>query len=145
MPQAQDRHPYPESPQAAVGAVVFSQGRVLLVKRGSEPNKGRWALPGGRIHLGETLQEAAQREVLEETGIVVKARDPVYSFDFIEHDQAGRVQYHYIIVDLMADYVGGQPSASDDASDAGFFRPDEVLTRDVSRSTIELLKTLKFL
>jgi len=75
---------YPHCPKVAVGAVVFNEGRVLLVRRGKAPSKGLWAIPGGSVELGESLQEAAEREILEEAGIVVSAREPVCTFDVIE-------------------------------------------------------------
>jgi ADP-ribose pyrophosphatase len=80
---------YPENPQVAVGAIVIKDGRVLLVKRSQPPSKGLWAIPGGRVELGETLKEAAEREIIEETGLTIRAGDPVYTFDVIERDDAG--------------------------------------------------------
>ncbi len=71
------RSEYPNSPQVAVGALVFRENRVLLVKRNQPPGKGFWAIPGGRLKLGETLKEAAEREVMEETGVIIRARSPV--------------------------------------------------------------------
>ena len=69
---------YPESPVVGVGAVVIKGGKVLLVKRGVDPKKGLWAIPGGSLKLGETLQEGAEREIMEETGITIRAKEPVY-------------------------------------------------------------------
>ncbi|SLM30564.1 ADP-ribose pyrophosphatase (fragment) [Desulfamplus magnetovallimortis] len=86
---------YPKQPTLAVGAIVFKAQKVLLVKRGKAPAKGVWAIPGGRVKLGETLKLAAQREVLEETGITIKAGEPVYSFELIEYDENGAVKFHY--------------------------------------------------
>ena len=77
-----------------------------------------WSIPGGRIRLGETLQAAAEREILEETGVVIRANRPVLAFDVIQKDDRGVVKYHYVIVDLTADYVSGEPRAGDDAADA---------------------------
>lgn len=133
---------YPISPQPAVGAVVFRQGRVLLVRRAKDPAAGTWAIPGGRVRLGETLQQAAEREIFEETGLTVKAGAPVYTFDVIERDPAGRVRFHYVIVDLAAEYVAGDLAAGDDALEAGWFGPDQWQTIAINPSTLRFLKSL---
>jgi ADP-ribose pyrophosphatase len=114
---------YPEAPRVAVGAVVFHQNKVLLVLRNKPPAKGVWAIPGGSVELGETLQVAAEREVLEETGLQVRAGQVIHTFDVIERDEAGRVRYHYVIVDLLAEPVDPtQPLyPADDVKDAAWF------------------------
>jgi ADP-ribose pyrophosphatase len=132
---------YPEHPRVGVGAVVFHESRVLLVLRGSPPARGVWAIPGGRLRLGETLQAAAEREILEETGVVVRAGEPVFSFDAIERDPDGRVRYHYVIVDLAAEYVRGVPAGGDDALDARWVSAAELAVLDVNPTTRRLLKT----
>jgi 8-oxo-dGTP diphosphatase len=131
---------YPRHPRAAVGAVVFNRQRVLLVRRGHAPNHGQWAIPGGNIKLGETLQQAAEREILEETGIVIKAGEPVYTFDAIERDPNGAVAYHYVVVDVKADFISGEPRAGDDATDARWFAAHELDDFELSARTKELLK-----
>ncbi|MGA9234673.1 MAG: NUDIX hydrolase [Desulfobacterales bacterium] len=131
---------YPENPVVAVGAVVFNGERVLLVRRGQPPSHDLWAIPGGKVRLGETLQAAAEREILEETGLTVCARQPVYTFDFIEQDAQGRIRFHYVIVDLIADYVAGTICAGDDAREVRWIGPDEIPQLEVSPQTIELLQ-----
>ena len=74
------RTKHPVQPTLAVGAIVFKENKVLLVKRGKAPAKGLWAIPGGSVKLGETLKDAAEREIIEETRIQVKAGASVYSF-----------------------------------------------------------------
>jgi len=120
--------------------VVFNEGRVLLVRRGKAPSKGLWAIPGGSVELGESLQEAAEREILEEAGIVVKAREPVCTFDVIERDDAGRVRFHYVIVDLAADYLDGDLRSGDDALEARWVSPGELETLTVNERTRRLLE-----
>ena len=134
---------YPESPVVGVGAVVIKDGKVLLVKRGVDPKKGLWAIPGGSLKLGETLQEGAEREIMEETGITIRAKEPVYSFDFFERDDDGRVRFHYVIVDMMADYIGGEVQGADDALEARWVSPDELKYLEVSRNTLKILDSLK--
>ena len=134
------RHAYPDKPRVAVGAIVMRDDKVLLVKRSQQPDKGLWAVPGGRVELGETLQEAAEREVREETGITIRARNPVWAFDLIDRDDGGRVRFHYVIVDLMADYVGGKASPNDDASEVRWATTQELEELPASQTTKELLK-----
>ena len=131
---------YPECPVVAVGAVVFNEERVLLVRRGQPPSCDLWAIPGGKVRLGETLQTAAEREILEETGLTVRARQPVYTFDLIEQDAQGRIRFHYVIVDLIADYVAGTISAGDDAREVRWIGPDEIRRLEVSPQTVDLLQ-----
>jgi ADP-ribose pyrophosphatase len=135
-------HEYPDRPQIAVGALVIKDNEVLLVKRKQPPGEGLWAIPGGRVELGETLQEATEREVGEETGVTVRAGNPIYTFDLIERDDAGRIRYHYIIVDLMADYVSGKPNPSDDACEARWVTSEELDGLQASQATKEVLKNI---
>jgi 8-oxo-dGTP diphosphatase len=134
------RNEYPNSPQIAVGAVVFRENRVLLVKRNQPPGKGLWAIPGGRLELGETLKQAAEREVREETGVVIRAGNPVYTFDLIERDYQGRIRFHYVIVDLLADYISGDPRPRSDACEARWVGPGELDELPVTKSTRAFLK-----
>lgn len=131
---------YPDVPRVAVGALVVKDGRVLLVRRGQPPSEGLWAIPGGRVELGESLQEAAEREIMEETGLIIRARRPVYTFDAILRDDAGRVRFHYVIVDLLADYVAGELHAGDDAREARWVAPEELEELPVNQTTLEILR-----
>lgn len=131
---------YPAGPQTAVGAIVFRDDKVLLVKRANRPGKGLWAIPGGRVELGETLKEAASREVKEETGVIVSPKDPVYVFDVIDRDHEGLIRFHYVIVDLLAEYLSGVPSPGTDASEARWISSGELKELLVSKTTRELLK-----
>ena len=131
---------YPAVPRVAVGAVVFRADRVLLVQRGQAPSFENWAIPGGKVRLGESLQHAAEREIHEETGLVIRAGDPVYTFDHVERDDAGRVRFHYVIVDLLAEYVSGDIVPGDDVIDARWIAAADLVNYSVSPQTRALLK-----
>jgi ADP-ribose pyrophosphatase len=130
---------YPDHPLASVGAVVFKDNRVLLVQRGRPPAQGQWAIPGGRIALGETMQQAAEREILEETSIVIAAHEPIYTFDVLERDPRNQVRFHYVVVDLIADYIRGEPHPGDDAADARWVAAEELARMDINPRTRMLL------
>ncbi len=137
---------YPDAPRVAVGAVVMHQDKVLLVLRGQPPAKDMWAIPGGNVNLGETLQAAAEREILEETGLQIKAGEVIYTFDAIVRDQEGRVQYHYVILDLKAEALDPtQPLVpADDVYDARWFSLADLDRSDLvlSETTRNLLRTM---
>jgi 8-oxo-dGTP diphosphatase len=105
---------YPLAPLVGVGAVVVEQGRVLLVRRGREPLKGHWTLPGGALEVGEPLSEAVAREVMEETGLIV---EPVQLVELVDriHREGDRVRYHYVIADYLCRVTGGELCAGSDA------------------------------
>lgn len=136
---------YPDSPRIGVGAVVLREGRVLLVRRGVAPANGLWAIPGGALELGETLREAAEREILEETGITIRAGEPVFTCDVCQRDDDGRVRFHYVIVDLAADYVSGKVMAADDALEARWVAPEEIEHLPATKTTLKLLRQIGFL
>jgi ADP-ribose pyrophosphatase YjhB (NUDIX family) len=103
MPPESDVRQHPDRPIVGVGVVVWRGDSFLLVRRGKEPNKGQWSIPGGAQHLGETVYAAAEREVLEETGLQVTVHGLVDVVDGIRRDSEGRVNYHYTLVDVVAD------------------------------------------
>ncbi|MDM8555372.1 NUDIX hydrolase [Desulfococcaceae bacterium HSG7] len=131
---------YPDSPQVAVGAVVFKQNKVLLVKRGKPPSQNEWAIPGGSVELGETLQQAAEREIYEETGIVIRAQEPIFVFDMVQKDESDKIRFHYIIIDLIAEYKSGKLLPGDDALDARWFTENEIKNPMINRMTQNLLE-----
>jgi ADP-ribose pyrophosphatase len=112
---------------------------VLLVKRSKAPSDGQWAIPGGSVNIGESLQQAAERELKEETGIVIKGLEPVYTFDVIDRDGSGQIRYHYVIVDLIGEYIAGEPSAGDDALDAQWVTKEQLQQLNVNHRTLRLL------
>lgn len=105
---------FPLTPLVGVGAVIVHDGRVLLVRRGSEPLKGHWTLPGGVLEVGETLVQGVAREVLEETGLEVEPIELVELLDRI-HREGDRVRFHYVIADYLCRVTGGRLLAASDA------------------------------
>ena len=132
-------------PIVGVGAVVVYQNKVLLIKRARPPYQGQWAIPGGKVKTGETLQQAAEREIHEETGLTITAGKPVFTFDHIEHDNEGKVTCHYVVTDLEACYQSGEIKAQSDAAEARWFSYAELAESDnINSITLELLKEIKF-
>jgi ADP-ribose pyrophosphatase YjhB (NUDIX family) len=107
-----------------IGIVVVKGDTVLLVRRGKPPNIGAWTLPGGAQELGETAEEAARRELLEETGLKVGALYFAATVDNIRRDETGRVRFHYTIIDFATRWVLGEPVAASDVTDAVWAKLD---------------------
>ncbi|HEY85844.1 MAG TPA: NUDIX hydrolase [Chloroflexi bacterium] len=131
-----------QSPKAAVGALVLNKGRVLLVKRETAPSKGLWAIPGGKIELGETMDQAVEREILEETGLIIRAGHIIHIFDNIVHNSNGDIQFHYIIVDFLAHPLNPEAKLTpgDDAADARWVALDELDSLSVTETTLNLIQ-----
>ena len=115
---------YPSQALVGVGALIVQNGRVALIKRGKAPLLGEWSIPGGLLELGETTRQGAEREALEETGLVVRASELLGVFDRIVPD-GERTQYHYVLIDFLCEVVSGELRASGDAADARWFTREE--------------------
>jgi 8-oxo-dGTP diphosphatase len=121
------RREYPEAPIVGVGAVVIDGTKVLLVRRGQEPLKGEWSLPGGALELGETLQQGVVREVLEETGLIVVPGGIIEILDRITPDEtSGRVRYHYVLIDFVCHVSGGALCSASDAEEVRWVERDQL-------------------
>jgi ADP-ribose pyrophosphatase len=136
---------YPDAPRLAVGGVVIKDDRVLLVRRGKPPAFGEWAIPGGSVELGETLQQAVERELREETGVTVRAGEICHTFEAVKRDGGGRVRFHYVIIDLIADHVSGEPVPASDVTEAAWLTSGDLTGRSVNATTLELLRKLDFI
>jgi 8-oxo-dGTP diphosphatase len=117
---------YPSAPIVGVGGVIVQDGKAVIVRRGQEPRKGEWSLPGGLVELGETLVDATRREMKEETGLDVEVGPLVEMFDRIHHDDLGRVRYHFVIADYLCVPVGGTLAAGSDAEDVQWISVDQI-------------------
>jgi 8-oxo-dGTP diphosphatase len=117
---------YPAHPVVGVGAVVVRGEMALIVKRAHEPRKGEWSLPGGLLELGESLEHAARREIKEETSLDVVVGPIIETFDRVHRDAAGRIRYHFVIVDFVCWSDEGEPIAGSDAEDAAWVTEGEL-------------------
>ena len=117
---------YPNRPLIGVGVVVFKDGRVLLIRRGKPPREGQWSLPGGRQRLGERIEAAACREVREEAGIEIAVGPLLDVVDSITRDAQGGVQFHYTLVDFVAEWRAGEARAGHDAAEAVWADPADL-------------------
>ncbi len=121
-----DSREYPTRPFAAVGAIVRKGKALLVIRRGKPPLGDEWSVPGGAVELGETMREAAVREVLEECGIEIVVSDVVDTIDIIQRDAAGRVMFHYAIADYAANWASGELHATSDVTEAHWVLPEDL-------------------
>ena len=131
---------YPDHPRVGVGAVVFHGRRVLLVRRGGPPAAGKWSVPGGLVELGETTEEAVRREVREECGCDVRLIGLAGIVERVIRDEAGRVRYHWVLVDYAAVADGDAVRAGTDAAEARWFDMDEVTRLDVTDGLVDMIR-----
>jgi ADP-ribose pyrophosphatase YjhB (NUDIX family) len=119
--------------------VVVHEGRVLLIRRGKEPLRGRWIVPGGTVELGEGLEAAIVREVKEETGLEVRTVELLTAFDRIERE-GERVAWHFVIVDYLCEYLSGTPQAGSDALEVALVAPAELGSFDLPEKAMEVVR-----
>lgn len=131
---------YPTQPLVGVGAIVIEDGRVLLIKRGKAPLLGEWSIPGGMLEVGETLRYAAERETLEETGLVVRAIELLGVFERVVPDDQKRTIYHYVLIDFLCQKISGEAQASGDAADACWFTLNEVEQLPLPADTADVIR-----
>jgi 8-oxo-dGTP diphosphatase len=120
------RREFPDAPIVGVGAILIEEGRVLLIRRGQEPLKGEWSLPGGVVELGESLEDAVRREALEETGLEIEPAGIVEVVSSIARDEHGAIRYHYVIVDFLCRRLRGESRPGSDASDLRWVAREEL-------------------
>ncbi len=127
---------YPSRPIVGVAAVVVHNGKLVLVKRGVEPGKGKWSIPGGGVELGETVRDTAIREAKEECGLDVKlvGDTPMDAMDSMVTDQKGRLQYHYVLLQFLARPKGGTLKPTSDVTEARWVPLEEVEKYNLTNS-----------
>jgi ADP-ribose pyrophosphatase YjhB (NUDIX family) len=137
---------YPERPVVGVGGVVVQEDRALLIRRGSEPLKGQWSIPGGILELGETLAQGVARELREETALEVRVLELIEVFERIFPDPDAssahpqRPQYHFVIADYLCEVVSGTPAPGSDATDLALVREEELGGYNLTPTATRVLK-----
>src|SRR5690348_1641347 len=131
---------YPARPIVGVGGVAIHEGRVALVKRAYPPLQGEWSIPGGGLHVGETIVDGVRREVEEETGLVVSVLDPIEVFERIVRDEAGKVQYHFVVLDYLCKVTGGTLRHDGDALDAAWAGEEELARFSLTETATRVLR-----
>lgn len=134
-----DSRRYPARPVVGVGAIVIDEGKVLLVRRGHAPLQGRWSIPGGGVNTGEMLEEAACRELQEETGLRGEPLFLAAVFERVMPDAEGRAEYHYVLIDYVCRVIGGEAAPGDDADELGWFALDEAETLEMTPGTFAVV------
>jgi len=130
---------YPARPIVGVGAVILDAGRVLLVRRGNEPLKGEWSLPGGAVEVGETLEAAIAREIREETGLEIEVGPLIDVLDRIRVDPDGRVRFHYVLIDFVCRPTGGTLCCATDAAEVTWAGVDDLDRFALAEPTLAMI------
>jgi ADP-ribose pyrophosphatase YjhB (NUDIX family) len=131
---------YPEKPIVGIGVLIQKNSHYLLIRRASNPDRGLWTVPGGLIEVGERVADAAIREVLEETGLVVKLKERIGVIDKIEYDERSEILYHFIILIYSANHVSGNLRPMDDALDVVWVTKEELDAYDLTKSLKKFLE-----
>jgi mutator protein MutT len=134
---------YPDRPVVGVGGVVIEAGRALLIRRGGEPLKGQWSIPGGTLELGETLEEGTRREMQEETGLRVRILELIEVFERIfrePDDAAARPRYHFVIMDYLCERISGEARAGGDVTDVAWVAESDLGAYNLTPTATRILK-----
>ncbi len=131
---------YPTQPMVGVGAVIFRDKKVALVRRGGPPSEGKWSIPGGLLELGESLEDALRREVREETGIEVEVIERCAVLERILRDSWGRVEYHYVLIDFVCSYLSGELEAASDTRAAAWVSVEDLDDYSMTGGTVDVIR-----
>ena len=129
-----------------MGGVVIENGRALLIRRGSEPLRGHWSIPGGTLELGESLQQGVARELLEETGLQVRVLDMIEAFDriYIDYEDGGggspeHPRFHYVIIDYLCERIAGEARAGSDVTELVYAGENELQLYQLTETATRVL------
>ncbi|HMD42950.1 MAG TPA: NUDIX hydrolase [Candidatus Acidoferrum sp.] len=138
---------YPDRPVVGVGGVVIVDGRALLIRRGSEPLRGEWSIPGGMLELGESLEQGVARELREETGLLVRVLDLIEVFDRVYFDSKQEQlskpmvpKFHFVIVDYLCERISGEAQAGSDVTHVAYAREEELEEYGLTETATRVLK-----
>jgi 8-oxo-dGTP diphosphatase len=138
---------YPDRPVVGIGGVVIEEGRALLIRRGSEPLRGQWSIPGGYLELGESLKDGVARELLEETGLQVGVLDLIEVFDRVYRDPDNAnpkslqgPKFHFVIVDYLCQKISGEAKAGSDVTDLVYATEDELAQYSLTSTATRVIK-----
>ena len=135
-----DRREFPDHPLVGVGGIVISEGRALLVRRGGPPLEGQWSIPGGLLELGETLIAGVRRELLEETAVEVRVVRLIEVFERISLDATGRTRHHFVVLDYLCEFQGGEARAASDVTDVAWARPEDLDKYSLSEAVLRVIR-----
>ncbi|MGC9152457.1 MAG: NUDIX hydrolase [Vulcanisaeta sp.] len=133
---------YPRYPLVGVGAIVIKSDEILLIRRGAEPNRGKWSIPGGMVEAGEDPESAVLRELREETGVDGRVLGLFGIYQYIERDREGKVKYHFLLLDYLIEPINSAPKASSDALEARFVKLRDSLNLDLTDTARQLILDL---
>lgn len=133
---------YPARPISGIAGMIIHRGNILLSVRGKPPSEGLWGLPGGAVEVGETVEEALVREVLEETSVTVRPLKQVAVLNSIHRDDDGRVKYHYILFEYLCEYVSGEIRPGSDALDARWVPLNDLESVDIMPTTLRFIRKI---
>jgi ADP-ribose pyrophosphatase YjhB (NUDIX family) len=125
---------YPDQPIVGIGAVIIQEGKIALIKRGNEPSKGKWTIPGGLVELGESLEASVIRETKEEVCLDVDNPILIGVVDNVDLDEQGKVKYHYVIIDYLVHVIAGTIQAASDAAELRWVPFNEVESYNLTAS-----------
>ena len=134
-----ERRTYPARPILAVSAAIIRDGKVLIVRRARPPAAGLYTLPGGGVEVGEKLLEAVAREVREETALVIEPVALAGYREAIARDGDGRIERHFVILPFAARWIAGEPTLSDELSEAMWLDPPAITGLNTTAGLAEII------